>query len=206
MSANLIYPAPQIPPAEALRMSQEAPQLLQTSPNGSLPYPLSLLASPETQDAWLAHENLMLSCLRTGDDKSAKLCLDRLMARFGESNERVMALKGIYEEAVAENDQALEKILRSYEELLQHDPTNMPIRKRRIALLKSMSKASEAISTLTELLDFSPVDAEAWAELSELYFSQGAYQQAMFSLEEVLLIMPNAWNVSSYICWPQLRY
>jgi len=110
-----------------------------------------------------------------------------------------MALKGIYEEAVAKNDQALEKILRSYEELLQYDPTNMPIRKRRIALLKSTSKTSEAISALTELLDFSPVDAEAWAELSELYYGQGAYQQAMFSLEEVLLIMPNAWNVSNHV-------
>jgi len=110
-----------------------------------------------------------------------------------------MALVGMYEEAVAENDQALEKILQNYEELIHRDPTNLPIRKRRIALLKSMAKTSDAISALTELLDFSPIDAEAWAELSELYFSQMAYQQAIFSLEEVLLIMPNAWNVSVHV-------
>ena len=39
------------------------------------------------------------------------------------------------------------------------------------------------------------VDAEAWAELSDLYFSQGLYSQAIFALEEVLVLQPNAWNV-----------
>ena len=49
---------------------------------------------------------------------------------------------------------------------------------------------------LNSLLDVSPIDAEAWAELAELYVSQGLYQQGIFALEEVLLITPNAWNVS----------
>lgn len=47
-----------------------------------------------------------------------------------------------------------------------------------------------------QLLDNSPTDAEAWSELSDLYLQQGLYAQAIFSLEEVLLITPNAWNVS----------
>lgn len=59
-----------------------------------------------------------------------------------------------------------------------------------------MSRLSEAITALVELLDASPTDAEAWAELSDLYFTQNLFQQAIFSLEEVLLIVPNAWNVS----------
>lgn len=42
----------------------------------------------------------------------------------------------------------------------------------------------------------SPTDAEAWAELSDLYLSQGLYSQAIFALEEVLVLAPNAWNVS----------
>lgn len=46
-----------------------------------------------------------------------------------------------------------------------------------------------------ELLDTSPTDVEAWSELSDLYFSQGLYAQAIYSLEEVLLVAPNAWNV-----------
>ena len=69
------------------------------------------------------------------------------------------------------------------------------MQKRRIALLVSMGKIQEAISLLGDLLQISPTDAEAWAELSDLYFAQHAYDQAIFCLEEVLLVMPNAWNV-----------
>lgn len=74
-----------------------------------------------------------------------------------------------------------------------------PIAKRRIALLRSMSRSEEAILAAVKLLDISPTDAETWSELSDLYLSQGMYHQAIFSLEEVLLITPNAWNVSSDI-------
>lgn len=70
-----------------------------------------------------------------------------------------------------------------------------PVSKRRIALLKSLKKIPEAITTLIKFLDSSPTDAEAWAELSDLYLSQGMYQQAIFALEEVLLITPFAWNI-----------
>ena len=70
-----------------------------------------------------------------------------------------------------------------------------PIAKRRIALLRSISRPTDAIAALVELLDMSPTDAEAWAELSELYYNQNLFPQAMFSLEEVLLITPNAWNI-----------
>ena len=59
-----------------------------------------------------------------------------------------------------------------------------------------MGKISEAIEALNNLLDFSPTDAEAWSELSDIYLSQGLYQQSIFALEEVLLLTPNAWNVS----------
>jgi tetratricopeptide (TPR) repeat protein len=52
--------------------------------------------------------------------------------------------------------------------------------------------------SLNSLLEVSPTDAEAWAELADLYVSQGMYQQGIFALEEVLLITPNAWNVSHY--------
>jgi ER membrane protein complex subunit 2 len=69
--------------------------------------------------------------------------------------------------------------------------------KRRIALFKSLNKTTEAITALIKLVEVSPTDAEAWAELSDLYVSQGMYPQAIFALEEVLLITPNAWNVGA---------
>ena len=67
--------------------------------------------------------------------------------------------------------------------------------KRRIALLQTLSRISDAVDALVELLDASPTDIEAWAELGELYLSQGHFSQAKFCLEEILLVAPNAWNV-----------
>lgn len=66
-------------------------------------------------------------------------------------------------------------------------------------VLKSLNKTIEAITALNQFLDASPTDAEAWAELADLYVSQGMYPQGIFALEEVLLITPNAWNVGSPI-------
>lgn len=65
-----------------------------------------------------------------------------------------------------------------------------------MALLRSLNRPSDAISALVKLVDAVPTDAEAWCELADLYQSQGLCLQAIFSLEEALLIAPNAWNVS----------
>jgi tetratricopeptide (TPR) repeat protein len=70
-----------------------------------------------------------------------------------------------------------------------------PIQKRRIALLKSIGQIPDAMIQLVALLKVSPTDAEAWAELADMYLGQGMLDQAIFSLEEVLLVQPNAWNV-----------
>ena len=125
MSTSLLDPPPHISPQIVLHMSQQAPRVLQSSPTSSLPWPISLLLSSETPETWMIHENLLLSCLQTGDDKSARLCLDRMTARFGGENERVMALKGMYEEAVAVDKTGLEKVLKEYQSILKADPTNM---------------------------------------------------------------------------------
>jgi tetratricopeptide (TPR) repeat protein len=70
------------------------------------------------------------------------------------------------------------------------------VAKRRVALLRSLSRPEDAIKALVALLDLSPTDPEAWSELSDLYLASGLYAQAIFSLEEMLLISPNSWNVS----------
>lgn len=70
------------------------------------------------------YEKMLLSCLRTGDDKAAHICLEKLIQRFGATNERVMGLRGLYQEAVAEDDSALERILKEYNEVLAENPIN----------------------------------------------------------------------------------
>ncbi|KAL1845599.1 Inositol phosphatase SIW14 [Paecilomyces lecythidis] len=184
-------------PARSLRLSQEAPGFLRNNaiPNGQFP----LLQKPETMGDWIAHEQHFLACLRTGDDKSAHIFLDRLAARFGPSNERVMGLRGLYQEAVAENTKALEDVLRGYDEILVKNPANVPILKRRVALLRSMSRVSDAISALVEFVEAFPTDAEAWCELADLYQSQGMSSQAIFCVEEALLTAPNAWNLHALL-------
>ena len=201
--SNLLTPPSRIPPQTALHLSQKAPLVLSSAPTSSLPWPLSLLFSRETPETWTIHENLLLAALRTGDDASARQILDRLTTRFGASNERMIALKGIYDEALAKDDRELERIFNDYEKVLKEDPANFAVRKRRVAILKNLGRVQDAITALTVLVENSPTDVEAWAELSELYAGQGAWGQAIFCMEEVLLVMPNAWSVGLRLscCW-----
>lgn len=84
------------------------------------------------------YEKLLLSCLRTGDDKAAHLCIEKLIDRFGATNERVMGLRGLYQEAVAKDDAALEGILNEYDEVLAEDPVNTVRPHNRLTLTVSM--------------------------------------------------------------------
>lgn len=200
MTSSLLHPPSHLPPAIALKHSQLAPTILENTTGAVSNSTLqSLLASPETSELWTIYENLLLSCLRIRDDEAAHQCLGRLVKRFGDTNERIMALKGLLKEAEASDNATLEVILQDYEQILANNPTNIPIIKRRVALLRSMGKVDESITALLSLLDFSTTDAEAWAELADLYLSQGLYSQAIFALEEVLILQPNAWNIHAHL-------
>ena len=76
-------------------------------------------------ELWTIYEHVLHSCLRTGDEQSARVCLERLTERFGADNERLMALRGLFQEAIAEDHTALQKVLTEYETILANDPTNM---------------------------------------------------------------------------------
>jgi len=199
MSTDLLRPANQLSLKDALQLSQQAPSIIQkTSSSWTAPWPLSLLISSDAPEKWTIYENLFLSCLRTGDDRSAYACLEALKTRFGDTNERVQGLIGVYHEATAPNDKALQSYLEEYIDHIKVNPTNMVIRKRIVATYKSLNRPNDAINELITLLDISPTDAEAWSELAELYVSQGMYSQAVYCFEEVLLVTPNAWNVGRF--------
>ncbi|POR33366.1 Tetratricopeptide repeat domain-containing protein [Tolypocladium paradoxum] len=196
MAPSLLEPQGHLSPAEALQLAQRAPEILRSNPKAFSASPLqSLFSAPETANLWTMYENLMLSCLRAGDDTAAHQCLERLVIRFGDKDERILALKGLVKEAEATSNSDLEEVLEEYDALLEQNGSNIPIHKRKIALLRSMGKVSESISALNWFLDFSPTDPEAWAELADMYLSQGLYPQAIYALEEVLVLMPNAWNI-----------
>ncbi|KID77578.1 TPR repeat protein oca3 [Metarhizium brunneum] len=196
MAESLLQPVGSLSPAEALKLAQQAPEILRKNPKAFSASPLSsLFSTRETADTWTIYENLMIACLQTGDDEAANECLERIVNRFGDSHDRVLALKGLVKEATASNNSELEKILEEYEALLQQNDASIPIRKRKVALLRSMGKLPEAVTALNSLLDVCPTDPEAWAELADMYVTQGLYSQAVYALEEVLVLSPNAWNI-----------
>ncbi|KAL4933593.1 uncharacterized protein BDV17DRAFT_61126 [Aspergillus undulatus] len=178
----------------ALHRSQQAPLILGRQPSGGLFNRPSILGQ-ETSVEFESLEKLFFSCIQSADDKGASSCLQRLTYRFGSSNERIMALESLYDEATAKDQPGLERCLKHCDDILSQDPVNLPIMKRRIALLQSLCRPADAISALVRLLEATPTDAEAWCELAEIYQSQGMSPQAIFSLEEALLIVPHAWNV-----------
>ncbi|KAL2114087.1 hypothetical protein VUR80DRAFT_768 [Thermomyces stellatus] len=199
MAPSLLRPQAHLSNKEVLELAQQAPTILRKNPRAFSTSPLAaLFSASETAELWIIYENLLLACLRIGDDESAQELLDRLVIRFGEDNQRIMALMGLVKEARATNNAELEGILKEYDEILENPDnkfTNIPIAKRRVALLKSIGRSSDAIASLVRMLEYTPTDAEAWSELSELYLSQGVYAQAIYALEEVLVLSPNSWNM-----------
>jgi ER membrane protein complex subunit 2 len=181
-------------PSNALQLSQQAPELLAKAAPSSDLFPLSLLNASESSDSWASHERLFYACLQARDDKSAFLLLERLTKRFGASNDRIMGMRGLYQEAVAESEGDLREVLEEYNKILS-ESMSVAIHKRRIALTRSLKQYDGAIALLVDFLEIYPTDTEAWCELADLYQSQGLSSQAMFSLEEALINMPFAWNI-----------
>ena len=103
----------------ALHLAQQAPTILGPNPTKSK------ASSTGTAEEYSQIEQLLLACLRTGDDQSAQACLDRLSHRFGPANERVMGLRGLYQEATAKDRAELEKCREEYEKILSENPVNV---------------------------------------------------------------------------------
>lgn len=205
MEASLLQPQGRLSAPEAFKLAQLAPTILRRNPKAVSQSPLAaLFSAPETADLWTSYENLLFACLRTANDDAAQECISRLVTRFGEENERIMALKGLVQEAQASNHKELEDILKEYDAVLKDTPGNIPLAKRRVALLRSLNRVGDATTNLLYLLAISPTDMEGWAELADLYLEQGLYSQAIFALEEVLVLAPNAWNIHARLGEVQL--
>lgn len=60
-----------------------------------------------------------------------------------------------------------------------------------------MGKTAESIAALNTLLEFNTTDSEAWAELADMYMDEGLYAQAIYAMEEVVVLQPNSWTVGA---------
>jgi hypothetical protein len=129
MPASLSRAQAQVSHADVLQLAQQAPSILRKNPKAVSSSPLSFLfSSPETVELWTIYENLLLSCLRTGNDEAAHQCVERLVTRFGNTNERVLALTGLVKEAKAGTHTELENVLKEYNDILKENPTNIVCR------------------------------------------------------------------------------
>lgn len=126
MPPSLLHPPSHLSPEGARQQATLAPSILKNFPESISSTPiLSLFSAPETAELWVTYENLLLACLRTGDDLSAHKCLERLIKRFGDKNERMMAFKGLVKEATAKNNTELEAILKEYDNILAEEENNI---------------------------------------------------------------------------------
>ena len=98
-----------------------------------------------------------------------------------------MKLRGMLYEADGQYDLAN----RIYDELLEADPANLQVQKRKIAMLKEQNKIEETIAQLNKYLEDFLGDQEAWMELCELYIRQQEFSKAAFCMEELILSHPH---------------
>ncbi|KAG6805200.1 hypothetical protein H0H93_005349, partial [Arthromyces matolae] len=60
-------------------------------------------------------------------------------------------------------------VLQYYDELLEEDPTNAAVWKRRISVLRRSGKIELAVEELSKFLDTFYTDSEGWLELADIY-------------------------------------
>ncbi|KAB5556351.1 hypothetical protein DKX38_007260 [Salix brachista] len=79
---------------------------------------------------------------------------------------------------------------KAYSSLLEDNPCDQVVHKRRVALAKSQGNLSGAIEWLNKYLEIFMADHDAWRELAEIYVSLQMYKQAAFCYEELILSQP----------------
>jgi len=136
-------------------------------------------------DGWATLEQVAVAALHLGQLNIADECLTRLSGKFPASP-RVDRLRGLALEAVGDEVGAQ----RLYDVLLEGDPTNVPIRKRRIAMARARGDMRTAVDELLLFVDTWYADVEAWLELADIYAECALYPQSLSALSNTLLLNP----------------
>jgi len=140
-------------------------------------------------EAWDVAEQVALAAMDCGDFRTAHACVLMLQDRFPRSR-RVELVRAALLEAQGKFAEARG----AYDALRKADPADPLVWKRLVALRKSQGDAPGALDELGRYLDVYSNDADAWEEAADLNVQAGAYSQAAFCLEEVLLSCPTNWR------------
>lgn len=136
-------------------------------------------------DEWTLYEQVAVAAMDCQCLDVAKDCTKVLQKRFPESK-RVGRLEAMLLEAKG----SWELAEKAYTSLLEDNPLDQAIHKRRVAMAKAQGNISVAIDWLNKYLETFMADHEAWRELAEIYVSLQMYKQAAFCYEELILTQP----------------
>ncbi|XP_015875358.1 uncharacterized protein LOC107412165 [Ziziphus jujuba] len=155
-----------------------------------LKYGLAILNDPKKrsslgQDEWTLYEQVAIAAMDCQSIDAAKDCIKVLQKKFSESK-RVGRLEAMLLEAKGSWAEA-EK---AYSSLLEDNPLDQVVHKRRVAMAKAQGNISGAIEWLNKYLEIFMADNDAWRELAEIYVSLQMYKQAAFCYEELILSQP----------------
>ncbi|XP_042391367.1 ER membrane protein complex subunit 2-like [Zingiber officinale] len=155
-----------------------------------LKHGLAILNDPKARsnlggEEWTLYEQVAFAAFDCQQHNVAKDCVAVLSKEFPGSL-RVGRLEGMLLEA--ENSWAeAEKV---YARLLEDNPLDQIIYKRKVAIAKAQGDLKVAVDFLNKYLEIFMSDHDAWRELAEIYVSLQMYKQAAFCYEELLLSQP----------------
>ena len=164
-------------------------------------YGKSLLDSNglKSGEVWSVYEQVIMAALQMGDVSTARGYYEKLHARFngagadGESS-RVKKIAAMISEAEGvmkgEGDTKSAGALKTYNELLEKNAANLPVLKRKAALLRATGQTAAAVDALHDVLKLYASDVQTWGELAELHLELGDLDAAAFCLEELVLLNP----------------
>jgi tetratricopeptide (TPR) repeat protein len=137
-------------------------------------------------EIWSLYEQIFLAALDKGDSGTAKVCLAKLQAKFPSSS-RVSRLIGMQHEFDGEYDEALSV----YKKLLEENPSNLLVLKRRVSVYKAQRQWKRSLEELNEIIKLYTSDAACWQELGEIHLRLGDFPSAAFCFEELVLMDAN---------------
>ncbi|KAK6804818.1 hypothetical protein RDI58_002602 [Solanum bulbocastanum] len=155
-----------------------------------LKHGLSILNDSKKRSAlgpeeWTLYEQVAVAAMDCQSIDVAKDCIKVLQRKFpgskrvGRLEAMLLEARGLWSEA--EN---------AFSSLLEENPFDQVVHKRRVAMAKAQGNTSAAIDWLNKYLDLFMADHEAWRELAEIYVSLQMYKQAAFCYEELILSQP----------------
>ncbi|KAM7250188.1 hypothetical protein ACFE04_022071 [Oxalis oulophora] len=136
-------------------------------------------------DEWTLYEQVAVAAMDCQCVDVAKDCIKVLQKKFPGSK-RVGRLEAMFLEATGSWTEAQ----KAYSSLLEENPLDQVIHKRRVAMAKAQGNISVAIEWLNKYLEIFMADHDAWRELAEIYVSLLMYKQAAFCYEELIIAQP----------------